>query len=114
MGRMTQAASAPGWQARGREAASPKQIPAKGWRDVLLRIKNRMAKDRLSIIAAGVAFYSLMAIFPALVALVAVYGLAFNPDQVTQQMEAIGGMLPKQAADILMQQLHDLTQTSGT
>jgi membrane protein len=98
---------------RGRAARSPTQIPARGWWDVLVRIKGRMGRDRLSIIAAGVAFYALMSIFPALVALVALYGLAFNPDQVTEHMQALGGMLPQQAADIVLGQLSGLTQTSG-
>jgi membrane protein len=99
---------------RGREAGSPAEIPPRGWWDVLVRIKKRMARDRLSIVAAGVAFYALMSIFPALVALVALYGLAFNPDQVTAHMQALGGMLPKQASDMVLAQLHDLTQTNGT
>ena len=99
---------------RGREARSPAEIPPRGWWDVLKRIKSRMARDRLSIVAAGVAFYALMSIFPALVALVALYGLAFNPDQVTAHMQALGGMLPKQASDIVLGQLHELTRTNGT
>ena len=98
---------------RGREAKTPAQIPAQGWWDVLVRIKNRLSSDRLSIIAAGVAFYAMLAVFPALVALVALYGLAFNPDEVTQHMQAISGLLPQQAADIVLGQLRDLTKTGG-
>lgn len=99
---------------RGREARSPAEVPGPGWRDVLLRIKERMAADNLSIIAAGVAFYALMAIFPALVALVALYGLAFDPQQVAEQIGALGRMLPQEAADILLAELRDLTQTDRT
>ncbi len=115
---MAHAASAGGrWrdgQERGREARSPAEIPKPGWRDIALRVKARASRDRLSIIAAGVAFYGLMAIFPALVALVAIYGLAFDPQQVSEQASALGSMLPKEAADIVLGQLRDLTQTSGT
>jgi membrane protein len=100
--------------ARGREAASPSEVPPSGWRDVLLRVKERISSQNLSIIAAGVAFYALMAIFPALVAFVALYGLAFDPQQVTDQIAALGSMLPKEAADILLTELHDLTQTDRT
>jgi membrane protein len=78
---------------------------------VLLRVKRRMARDRLSIIAAGVAFYALMAIFPGLVALVAVYGLVFDPQQVSEQMAALGDMLPPQAKEVLLGQLNDLVST---
>lgn len=94
---------------RGREARDPEDIPARGWKDILWRLKDQVRKDRLSIVAAGVAFYSLLAIFPALIALVAIYGLAFDPSEVEQQVAALGGVLPDQAADILINQLHELT-----
>lgn len=100
--------------ARGRQAETPGQIPARGWRDILWRVKEQLSRDRLSIIAAGVAFYGLLAVFPALGALVALYGLLFDPQQVTEQVSALSGMLPPQAADILLGQLRDLTSTSST
>ena len=98
------------WE-RGRGAETPKDIPKRGWRDILMRVKRQMAEDRLSIVAAGVAFYGLLAVFPALIALVALYGLAFDPKQVSEQVAALSGMLPPQAADILLGQLQDLTAT---
>lgn len=91
--------------------SAPRQdIPARGWRDILLRVKQRMARDNLSIIAAGVAFYALMAIFPALIALVGLYGLLFDPQQVAEQVAAMRGVLPPQGAEILLQELTSLTQ----
>ena len=99
---------------RGREATSPAGIPKRGWRDVALRVKERISRDRLSIIAAGVAFYALMAVFPALAALVAIYGLVFDPQQVSAQVAWLGSVLPKEAADILVGQLKDLVQTDST
>lgn len=112
---MAHAASAGKWDSgRGRKARSPREVPGAGWRDILLRVKRRISHDRLSIVAAGVAFYALMAVFPALVALVALYGLAFDPQQVSEQMAALGGMLPRQASDILLGQLHDLVRTDST
>lgn len=98
---------------RGREARNPEDIPARGWKDILWRLKDQVRKDRLSIIAAGVAFYALLAVFPALITLVAVYGLAFDATAVEQQVGAVSGVLPEQAAGILMSQLHDLTSTSS-
>jgi membrane protein len=111
---MAQATAGNRWgNDRGREARRPRDIPARGWWDVTKRVKGQMAEDRLSIIAAGVAFYGLMAIFPALIALVGLYGLMFDPQQVEQQASALSAMLPPQAADIILGQLHDLTQTSS-
>jgi membrane protein len=98
---------------RGRSAESPRDIPRSGWRDILLRVKGQIKEDRLSIIAAGVAFYGLLAVFPALIAMVAIYGLAFDPKQVESQVASLSGILPPQAADILLSQLHDLTSTGS-
>ena len=53
----------------GREARAPEEIPARGWKDILWRVKDQIKEDRLSIIAAGVAFYGLLAVFPGLIAL---------------------------------------------
>lgn len=100
-------------QGRGRSAQSPKDIPRRGWRDILWRVKDQIRKDRLSIIAAGVAFYGLLAVFPALIALVAIYGLVADPQQVETHVAALGSLLPPQAADILLGQLHDLVQTDS-
>lgn len=98
---------------RGREARTPREIPARGWKDILWRVKDEIKEDKLSIIAAGVAFYGLLAIFPGLVALVGLYGLAFDPQQVEQQVSALSGVMPQEAQKILMGQLHDLVTTSS-
>jgi membrane protein len=94
---------------RGRDAATPGEIPKSGWRDILLRLKDEQSKDNLSMIAAGVAFYAFLAIFPALAAMVSVYGLAFDPHEVQEQIAAISALLPRQAAGILTDQLAQLT-----
>jgi len=97
--------------ARGRSAETPSDIPHRGWRDILLRVKERIREDRLSIIAAGVGFYGLLAIFPTLVALVAIYGLLADPHQVEAHIASLSALLPPDAAEILTGQLHDLVQT---
>ena len=83
---------------------------ASSW-EVAKRVKTRLREDRLSIVAAGVAFYALMAVFPALIALVGLYGLAFDPQQVARQAAAFSAMLPPEAAAVVLGQLHDLVQT---
>jgi membrane protein len=59
---------------RGRLAASPSEIPAEGWKDILLRVYSNVGDHRILALAAGMTYYSLLAIFPALAALVAIYG----------------------------------------
>jgi membrane protein len=61
--------------AAGRHAETPADIPMDGWRDILLRVYNNVTEDRVITIAAGVTFYSFLAVFRAIAALVAIYGL---------------------------------------
>jgi membrane protein len=89
----------------GRDADRPQQIPTAGWRDVLWRVKGEVSKDNLSMVAAGVAFYGLLAIFPAIAAMVSIYGLVADPQTIEQQMSAMSGMLPEQAQGIIRSQL---------
>lgn len=96
------------------QAGYPEHIPARGWWDTTRRVNRQIKQDRLSIIAAGVAFYGLLAVFPGLIALVGLYGLAFDPQQVESQMAALSGILPKEAADVLLAQLRDLTTSDRT
>jgi hypothetical protein len=58
---------------RGRHATSPFDIPWRGWKDILLRTASQASEDRLLAIAAGVVFYGLLALFPAIAALVSCY-----------------------------------------
>jgi membrane protein len=103
------------WQGdRGRQAERPQQIPARGWVDILKRVKQRIARSRLSIIAAGVAFYALMAIPPALIALVSIYGLIFDPQQVVDQIRALSGFLPEEAANVMATQLGEVANSDRT
>ena len=91
--------------ARGEYADSPSDIPPPGWRDVLWRVKDEISGDNISIVAAGVAFYGLLAVFPALAALVMVYGLFADPADVQRQLEPIKDVIPSDAFDILSGQL---------
>lgn len=91
--------------ARGEYADSPSDIPPRGWRDVLLRVKDEISGDNLSVVAAGVAFYSLLAVFPALAALVMIYGLFADPADVQRQLEPLKDVIPPDAFSILDGQL---------
>lgn len=98
----------------GRHAQKPSQIPKKGWWDILLRVKDEVANDNIGLISAGVAFYFLLAVFPMITAFLSIYGLVFDPDQARNQLEALAGVLPSQAHDLLTQQAAQLTQGSAS
>jgi membrane protein len=86
----------------------------RGWLDIARGVKDHIRRDRLSIIAAGVAFYGLLAVFPGLVALVGLYGLVADPAAVEHHVATLSGILPPQAAEVLNTQLHDLVSTDRT
>jgi membrane protein len=65
--------------ARGRAATSPTEIPAPGWRDIVLRVYRGVAEDRIVAISGGVTFFILLAIFPAVAGLISLYGLFADP-----------------------------------
>ena len=97
----------------GRGADRPSRIPRPGWKDVLIRVKDEQKKDNLSIVAAGVAFYALLAIFPALIAMVSIYGLVADPATVQRQLEEVGHLLPPEAFQVIEQQLVNIVAQSG-
>ncbi len=99
---------------RGREAERPHQIPRRGWRDIAVRVKDEQSNDNLSIIAAGSAFYSLLALFPALAAAVTIYGLVADPAGIRQHLQAVADVIPPAAYKILQDQLGRIAQKAET
>jgi membrane protein len=92
-------------QGRGRLANVPSEIPVRGWKDILLRVYRNVSDHRVALLAAGITFYSLLAIFPALAALVAIYGLFFDPATITAHWDKLSGLLPGGAIDVARDQL---------
>ena len=99
---------------RGRSAQTPTQIPPRGWKEVAWRVKDEIDRDNMSIIAAGCAFYALLALFPGITALVSIYGLVADPATVEQQMASIQGVLPQAAFEIIQGQAHAVATTGST
>lgn len=95
-------------------AERPSHFGTADWREVGKRVKGEVSRDNLSIVSAGVAFYAIFALFPALAALVSIYGLVANPSDVQQMMQSIQGFLPKEAAGIISGQLNKLVANSGS
>lgn len=92
---------------------SPKKIKTKGWKKILLEVKDRIGENNLTIVAAGVAFYAFLAIFPALMALLSLYGLAVNPELAEQQISQLSGMMPEEAFTIIKERVENLISTPG-
>jgi membrane protein len=90
---------------RGRSADRPSALPAAGWRDILWRVWTQIGEDNVSIVAAGVAFYVMLALFPAITAFVSLFGLVADPAQVQAQFENLRGVIPDDGWRVLNDQL---------
>lgn len=98
---------------RGRHANTPWQIPWTGWKDILWRTYGQINEDRLLAVAAGVVFYGLLAIFPAITALVSLYGLFASPATINEHISAAQGFVPSGSFDLVREQINRIAQNSG-
>ena len=98
----------------GGRATRPTDIPAGGWKQVLVRTKDEIKGDRVGLMAAGVAFYAVLALVPALIAAVTVWGLVAEPGQVQQQVASYASQLPGGAAGLVSAQVGRIADTSST
>jgi membrane protein len=89
------------------EAAEPALSVGK---EVVAGIK----EDHVTLMGAGVAFYGFLAFIPALVALVSVYGLVGDPDNIQSIADELEGAMPAEAQELIIQQLESITSTSGS
>jgi membrane protein len=90
---------------RGRTARSPLQIPLKGWKDILIRTRKEFSEDQVPLIAAGVSFYTLLAIFPGLAAFVALYGLFADVTEARHHLQVLSVVLPADTLKFLGDQM---------
>jgi membrane protein len=93
---------------RGLGASTPAEIPAKGWKDVALRIYNGINEDRILALAAGVTFYVLLALFPGIAGLIALYGLYADAGTISQHLDTLAGVLPEGGLQIIREQIERL------
>ena len=97
----------------GKHASKPKEIPAKGWKKIGKRVIKQINADHIPIVSAGVTFYIFLAIFPAIAAIISIYGLITEPQQVQQQMSQIATILPDQASQFISETLQNIAGKSG-
>lgn len=99
---------------RGRLAETPGEITARGYRDVFWRVFSEFTEDRVTLIAAGATYYLLLALFPALAALVSLYGVFSDPVTIARHIAFLSTALPPGAFDIIVTQLDALSQQKNS
>jgi membrane protein len=100
-------------QDRGGNAKNPFEMPSKGWKDILVRVKEETAQDRLSLIAAAMAFYAFLALVPALTSVVLIYAWISDPTDISQHISAASTLMPKEVSFILESQLSQLAGSAN-
>lgn len=88
---------------------APSEIPARGWVQTAKRVFASIGEDRVMAEAASVTYYSLLAIFPAMAALISIYGLIADPAVIGKHLDTIAGVVPAGGVQIISDQIHALT-----
>ena len=98
----------------GHGCEKPTDIPLAGWKQIVKRAWAENTADNMPIIAGGVAFFGFLSIFPALIAMISLYGLVASPATVSRQVEDLSAQLPQDAADLIGEQLKAIAGNSGS
>ncbi|MBW6393344.1 YihY/virulence factor BrkB family protein [Billgrantia antri] len=99
---------------RGRHAEHPNQIPGPGWLDVVWRVKAQLSEDRVSMLAAGIAFHALLSLFPAIGAVVSLWALAFDPAEMARQIGELSRFMPAGGARLIHEQAQAVSENTDT
>ena len=97
--------------ASGADADRPTGIPARGWREIVRRVLAEVKADRVPMMASAVAFAGLLALFPAMIAAISIYGLVVDPAQAARHAGELTAALPDAAAGLIGGQLESLATT---
>jgi membrane protein len=99
---------------RGRDAESPKEIPASGWKDTLMRVKDEVKHDRVSMVSAAMAYYALFAFVPALTSVVLIYAWVSDPAEISNHLSKLAQFLPAELMETMNSQLGALASKASS
>lgn len=98
----------------GQGAATPADIPPRGWWEILKRTAQQFSENELLSEAASVTFFALLSIFPAIAALISIYGLIADPRTISEHLDTAAGFLPGGGLDIIKEQVKRLTENPAS
>lgn len=96
------------------EGARAEPTGVRAWLSVGRAVQARLKEDDGVLLAAGVAFFGLLAVFPALIAVVSIYGLVADPADVQRQVASIAETAPDQTKELIVEQLDGIVAASTT
>ena len=88
-------------------------MPFSAWKDIAARTWRESTKDNVGLVAAGVAFYTFLALVPLLGSVVLVYGLVATPKTVLGTMESLTSVMPADVAKLIGEQLLNVVNSSS-
>jgi membrane protein len=94
-------------------ADGPTEVSAAGWKAVAKRVAASVKENHVQLNAAGVAFFAFLAVVPSMVALVSIYGLVGDPDNIEARVDDLAGALPDEARQLIVQQLEGIIAAGG-
>jgi membrane protein len=77
----------------------------RGWKDILWRVAWSISSDRVLSTSGGVAFFALLAVFPAIATVVSFYGLFAETSTIGGHLSLLVGILPGGVLDVVGQQI---------
>lgn len=95
----------PATDRHGRDATRPSEIPARGWWEILKRTASQVSDDRVLTEAAGITFFALLALFPAIGAMISIYGLFADPATISEHLSAVSVVVPDGGMQIIDEQV---------
>jgi membrane protein len=99
--------------AQGREADRPTEIGGTGWKAILKRTMGEIKEDNVALLAAGVAFYFWIALIPAIIAAIMIYGLVADPQQIQSQIQSLLSSLSSDAQSVISQPIRQAATAGG-
>ncbi|MFT9400771.1 YihY/virulence factor BrkB family protein [Acetobacter sp.] len=88
--------------------ARPSELSGKDWKTIFLQTGKSLISGPTTLVAAGCAFYTTLSLFPAISSLISIYGLAFDVQTVTPQLEVLRGLLPPGAYALIYDRIQTL------
>lgn len=99
--------------APGARAGTPQEVPPRGWWQIVRRAFAESSADNVSMLAGGVAFFGFLAVIPALIALVSLYGLIADPAEVAATLDSLSSALPESAQALVTGQVTAVVTAGG-
>jgi membrane protein len=92
----------------------PRRIGLAGWKQITARVVEGVRVNQVPLLAAGVVFYAMLALIPAMVAVISIYGMVVSPQQAAHQVDTLTKTLPPEARHLVSEQLQTVAKASTT